>query len=29
LRRAGAIETLGQVRTVLFDKTGTLTVGTA
>lgn len=28
VKGAGAIETLGQVRTVLFDKTGTLTVGT-
>jgi heavy metal translocating P-type ATPase len=27
VKGAGAIETLGQVRTVLFDKTGTLTVG--
>jgi len=29
VKGAGAIETLGQVRTVLFDKTGTLTVGAA
>jgi len=28
VKGAGAIETLGQARTVLFDKTGTLTVGT-
>ncbi len=28
VKGTGAIETLGQVRTVLFDKTGTLTVGT-
>ncbi len=28
VKGASAIETLGQVRTVLFDKTGTLTVGT-
>ncbi len=28
VKSTGAIETLGQVRTVLFDKTGTLTVGT-
>ena len=28
VKGAGAIETLGQVRTVLLDKTGTLTVGT-
>ena len=28
VKGAGAIETLGEVRTVLFDKTGTLTVGT-
>ena len=28
VKGAGAIETLGRVRTVLFDKTGTLTVGT-
>ena len=27
VKGAGAIETLGQARTVLFDKTGTLTVG--
>jgi heavy metal translocating P-type ATPase len=27
VKDAGAIETLGQARTVLFDKTGTLTVG--
>ncbi len=27
VKGTGAIETLGQVRTVLFDKTGTLTVG--
>ena len=27
VKGAGAIETLGRVRTVLFDKTGTLTVG--
>ena len=27
VKGSGAIETLGQVRTVLFDKTGTLTVG--
>ncbi|MEX2105979.1 MAG: heavy metal translocating P-type ATPase [Solirubrobacterales bacterium] len=27
VKGAGAIETLGEVRTVLFDKTGTLTVG--
>jgi heavy metal translocating P-type ATPase len=27
IKGAGAVETLGQVRTVLFDKTGTLTVG--
>ncbi|MEZ5078687.1 MAG: heavy metal translocating P-type ATPase [Solirubrobacterales bacterium] len=29
VKGAGAIETLGRVRTVLFDKTGTLTIGTA
>jgi heavy metal translocating P-type ATPase len=29
VKGAGAIETLGEARTVLFDKTGTLTVGTA
>ncbi len=28
IKGAGAIETLGEARTVLFDKTGTLTVGT-
>jgi len=28
VKGTGAIETLGQARTVLFDKTGTLTVGT-
>ncbi len=28
VKGAGAIETLGEARTVLFDKTGTLTVGT-
>jgi heavy metal translocating P-type ATPase len=28
VKGAGAVETLGQARTVLFDKTGTLTVGT-
>ncbi len=28
VKGAGAIETLGQARTVLFDKTGTVTVGT-
>jgi heavy metal translocating P-type ATPase len=28
VKGVGAIETLGQARTVLFDKTGTLTVGT-
>jgi heavy metal translocating P-type ATPase len=28
VKGSGAIETLGQARTVLFDKTGTLTVGT-
>src|SRR5207344_3455030 len=28
VKGAGAIETLGETRTVLFDKTGTLTVGT-
>ncbi len=28
VKGAGAIETFGEVRTVLFDKTGTLTVGT-
>jgi heavy metal translocating P-type ATPase len=28
VKGAGAIETLGQAKTVLFDKTGTLTVGT-
>ncbi len=28
VKGAGAIETLGQARTVMFDKTGTLTVGT-
>jgi heavy metal translocating P-type ATPase len=28
IKGAGAIETLGQARTVLFDKTGTLTIGT-
>jgi heavy metal translocating P-type ATPase len=28
VKGTGAIETLGQVRTVLFDKTGTLTIGT-
>jgi heavy metal translocating P-type ATPase len=28
VKGAGAIETLGQARTVLFDKTGTLTIGT-
>ena len=28
VKGTGAIETLGEVRTVLFDKTGTLTVGT-
>jgi len=28
VKSAGAIETLGEARTVLFDKTGTLTVGT-
>ena len=27
VKGAGAIEMLGQTRTVLFDKTGTLTVG--
>ncbi|HEY7890854.1 MAG TPA: heavy metal translocating P-type ATPase [Solirubrobacteraceae bacterium] len=29
VKGAGAIESLGQARTVLFDKTGTLTVGSA
>ena len=29
VKGAGAIETLGQVRSVLFDKTGTLTIGSA
>ena len=29
VKGAGAIETLGRVRTVLFDKTGTLTIGSA
>ena len=29
VKGAGAIETLGEARTVLFDKTGTLTVGTS
>jgi heavy metal translocating P-type ATPase len=29
VKGAGAIETLGEARTVLFDKTGTVTVGTA
>jgi heavy metal translocating P-type ATPase len=29
VKGAGAIETLGEARTVLFDKTGTLTIGTA
>jgi heavy metal translocating P-type ATPase len=28
VKGAGAIETLGEARTVLFDKTGTLTIGT-
>jgi len=28
VKGAGAIETLGEARTVMFDKTGTLTVGT-
>jgi heavy metal translocating P-type ATPase len=28
VKGAGAVETLGEARTVLFDKTGTLTVGT-
>ncbi len=28
VKGAGAIETLGEARTILFDKTGTLTVGT-
>ncbi len=28
VKGAGAIEVLGQIRTVIFDKTGTLTVGT-
>ncbi len=28
VKGAGAIETLGETRTVLFDKTGTLTIGT-
>ena len=28
VKGAGAIETLGQARSVLFDKTGTLTIGT-
>jgi cation transport ATPase len=28
VKGAGAIETLGEAKTVLFDKTGTLTVGT-
>jgi Cu+-exporting ATPase len=28
VKRAGALETLGRIRTVIFDKTGTLTAGT-